>query len=146
MKISLEDLGKIAGNFLYLMEKEGIEKTEDLEKRIGTTVKLEKSNDFVVISLKPSCYKSLAPSVFYISPNFGIPIELKINKEVKISKLGYSKIFIKSQERIKNYNFLRKDSYDNFMQKRIFYSSDFSVVKKELERLKEICEICKNDK
>lgn len=136
MKISLEDLGKIAGNFLYLLEKEGIEKTEDLEKRIGTTVKLEKSNDFVVITTRPSNYQTLASTISYHHPESGIPIELKINKELK-----YARLFVKSEKKLKDYTFFHPDYYNNFMQSKIIPSSDFSVVKKELERLKEICEM-----
>ncbi len=136
MKISLEDLGKIAGNFLYLIEKEGIEKTDDLEKRIGTTIKLEKSEDFVIITTRPSNHNTLAYTIAYHCPSLGIPLELKINKEKE-----YSQVFIKSGKELKSYKTFHFDMYDNFMQNKIFQSSDFSMIKKELERLKNICEM-----
>ncbi len=134
MKISLEELSKIAGNFLYLLEKEGIEKTDDLEKRIGTTIKLEKSNDFIVITTRPSNYSTLAYTISYHRSELGIPFELKINKQ-----LGYSHVFIKSEEELKDYTTFHFDYYNNYMQNRIFKSSEFSEVKEELKR---ICDIC----
>ncbi len=136
MKISFKDLGKIAGNFLYLMEKEGIEKTEDLEKRIGTTIKLEKSEDFVLITTRPSNHNTLAYTISYHCPSLGIPLELKINKEKE-----YSQVFIKSGKELKNYKTFHFDSYQNYMQNKICMTSNFSNLKKELEKLKGICEM-----
>lgn len=136
MKISFKDLGKIAGNFLYLMEKEGIEKTEDLEKRIGTTVKLEKSEDFVLITTRPSNHNTLAYIVSYHCNNLGIPLELNINK-----KKEYSRVLIKSEKKLKDYKTFHYDCYDNPMQNKIFMTSNLSYLKKELEKLKGICEL-----
>lgn len=130
MRISLEELSKIAENFLCVLEKEGIEKIEDLEKRTGTTIQLEKSQDFIVITTRPAYYKSVANTILYNRPWSGIPITLEMNK-----KLEYSQIFIKCEKKLKDYNTFCHDYYDNSMQNKILSSLDLSDLKKELKRI-----------
>jgi|SRR3989344_1795984 len=138
MKISLEELSKIAENFLNLMKKEGIEKTDDLEKRIGTTIKLEKSQDFIVITTRPSNYGTLAHTISYHRPDLGIPLELKINNQ-----LGYSQIFIKLEKKLRNYNTFSLDRYNNFMQNKLIKPLHFLEIIEELEKICDICKISK---
>jgi len=129
MEIPLGTLKEIARIFLSVLEQEKINFREDLEERLRTSVIL---NDSTLISIesRPSNNNTFCYTLSYTIEKVGIPIELRINP-----LLNYTMIILKAQERIDGYEQFALDSHSNIVQSKLIKSSDFSVVRKELENI-----------
>jgi len=132
MKITLKDIGKFAAEFLHVLQRENINSSELLEKRVQRgrqefTINVQES---LVIMLLPSQKGTLECTMSYTVQGVGIPIELRINKE-----LDYTKSTIKSIKIIPEYSRFAKDEFGNIVQDTSWEGSELS---KSIEHLRKL--------
>ena len=132
MKITPKDIGKFATEFLHVLERENINSSGALEKRIQGggqefTINVQES---LVIMLRPSQKGTLTCTMSYIVQGVGTPIELKINNE-----LDYTKSIIKSIKIIPEYLEFAKDEFGNMIQITSWEGSELS---KSIEHLRKL--------
>ena len=132
MKITPKDIGKFAAEFLHVLERENINSSKLLEKRVQKgreefTINVQES---LVIMLRPSQGATLACTMSYTVQGVGIPIELRINRE-----LGYTKSIIKSIRIIPEYSKFAEDEFDNIIQDTSWEGSELS---KSIEHLRKL--------
>ncbi len=130
MKVLPSDLEQIAKNFLSSLDREKINSNVSLKNRMGETIQLDKYNDFITFELRPSNFGTQAYTISYTRLNTGIPIELKVNES-----LDYSQIILKVHKTLEGYFVFAIDPFGSIVQNKVIYTSDFTSVKKELERL-----------
>lgn len=131
MEIYSDELREFSRTLLSLLDREGIISTEDLVKKPLATFFLNTDiRDYVEFFIRPSNLGTTAHTVSYIRMGRGIPIELRVNKE-----LGYSQIIVKAHELVEGYTIFSLDVYGNFAQNKLIPSIDFSLVIWELEKL-----------
>jgi hypothetical protein len=131
MKISGDELGKIAQTILDLLEKEGISSISSLEARISRkTNTIVNSSDRISFELRPSVDKTQAYTLSYTREGTGIPIEIRINPAK-----GYTKIILKTEKELKGYEPFLYDIFDNIVQERRIQETGISQIKAELRQL-----------
>ena len=92
MKITLQDLSRFAREFLHVLQRENINSIQALEKIAQSgekeiTINVQES---LIFAPRPSHEGTIAYTMSYVVQGAGIPIELKINKE-----MGYTRSIIK---------------------------------------------------
>lgn len=132
MKITPKDIGKFAAEFLHVLEREDINSSRVLEELVQKgkqefTINVQES---LVIMLQPSQRMTLACTMSYTVQGVGIPIELRINKE-----LDYTKSIIKSIKIIPEYSRFAKDEFGNIVQDTSWGGSELS---KSIEHLRKL--------
>lgn len=131
MKISRDELGKIAQNVLDSLEREGINSISDFKAKIGKKTDTPLNNsDKISFELCPSNDETQAYTLSYIREGTGIPVEIRINP-----KRGYTRIILKTARKLKGYEPFRYDIFNNLMQERVLQGTGISQVKAELKEL-----------
>ncbi len=132
MEITLKDIGKFAAEFLHVLEREDINSSEVLEKRAqrGRQEFMINVQESLVIMLRPSQMVTLACTMSYTVQGVGIPIELRINKQ-----LDYTKSIIKSIKIIPEYSKFAEDEFGNIIQDTSWKGSELS---KSIEHLRKL--------
>ena len=130
--ITHKKLGKIAKNVLDFLEEKKIDSVENLEERemLGDSFDIKGSNHAVHIGLKSSNLRGEDYAISYVNPDGGIPIEIKINLVSNSSQ-----IIAKANSKIKNYAFVKYDSFGNRIQNKVIVGCSIPSIKKELENL-----------
>ena len=143
MKIKPKDIGRIASDFLALLNREKIEGVVDLEMLAGKQYPVEGRN-FVSIESRPSNLSTMAYTVEYCIPLVGNIISLKINTD-----LVYMQSILRSVSDVSGYqkwvvfgitsNKSVVDRFGNKVQYKYFKGTcDFSLLKRELKGLSEL--------
>lgn len=132
MKITSKDIGRFATEFLHVLQRENINSSEVLEKRVQEgkqefTINVQES---LVIMFRPSQRGTLACTMSYAVQGVGTPIELRINKE-----LNYTKSIIKSIKIIPEYSKFTEDKFGNIIQDTSWEGPELS---KSIEHLRKL--------
>ena len=127
MTIKKEDLKKYCLEVLSVLEREKIGSVLELEKRIGESFPTPEG--LIQLESRPSRDSSTAITISYIVKGKGSPIEVRLNPEHH-----YSLFFVKSEEKIGNYNPELLDPLGNVIQSKKIESS-FEKMLKELKQL-----------
>ena len=130
--ITHEDLKRYSSEMLDLLEREKIDDIEGLQKRVGES--FVASDGIIQLEARPSGSKIIATDVAltmsYIIEGKGIPLEIRLNHNS-----AYSRIILKSQDRIEDYSPIGFDSVgSNVIQSKIGDYS-FELIKEELKRV-----------
>ena len=132
MKITHKELKKIATNLLSIINKEKIDHVDSLEEKLRSSIMINidmGDGEYVSISKRPS-NEAFAYTFSYITPNSGIPMEIRINPT-----LNYTKVIIKDERLVDGYQKFAIDPFGNKVQYLTIKSSDLPFLKIELERL-----------
>ena len=132
MKITSTDIGRFAAEFLHVLEREDINSSRVLEEIVQKgkqefTINVQES---LVIMLRPSQSMTLACTMSYIVQGVGIPIELRINKE-----LDYTTSIIKSIKITPEYSKFAEDKFGNIIQNISWEGSELSESIEHLRKL-----------
>ncbi|MEK6840663.1 MAG: hypothetical protein AABX79_01790 [Nanoarchaeota archaeon] len=125
--ITKENLQRYSQEILEILARENICSTSDLEKRLGES--FSTFNGLIQLESRPSASGSKASVISYIVKGKGIPIEIRLNPEHR-----YSLFFVKSEEKINDYNPELPDPIGNVIQSKKIESS----FEKMLEELKQL--------
>lgn len=129
MLISKLHLKKYIENFLEVLNRENILSIFDIEKKLNERFEVqEDSTHFVSIGLIPSNLGTGAYTISYNVTLVGIPVEIKLNQELR-----YSMIIVKSSEEIYGYSIFAQDPNKNLVQNKVMDTTDLTKIKKELE-------------
>lgn len=128
MTFSLSQVGVIARRLLSYAEEQGIRTSDDVVRATPSFVR--RGADALEFSLRPSEGGSRAYTLSYISPGKGIPLEVRMNRT-----LGYSQVIMKADQVVEGYTPFSSDGRGAIHQARVFDSSEWNVVRDELERL-----------
>ena len=132
MKLTHKELRKIATNLLSIIDKEKIDCVDSLEEKLRSPLMINidmGDNEYVSISKRPS-NEGFAYTFSYMTPNSGIPMEIRINPT-----LNYTKVIIKDEKMVDGYQKFAIDPFGNKVQDITIKSSDLPFLKIELERL-----------
>lgn len=134
MKFSKSDLARFSERILRVIDKEKIRSVPDLDARVGRTFQVEDfPEDSISIEKRQSVEGTTALIVSYNAPNYGVPIEVRVN-----AGLRYSKIHLKVEETLPRYAPFSEDKFGNIIQDRRFQTIKFQAVREELERLRNL--------
>ena len=125
--IKREDLRRYSLEVLNMLEREKIDSIAELERRLGES--FSTSEGLIQLESRPSRDSSTALTISYIVKGKGIPIEVRLNPEHH-----YSLFFVKSEEKIDDYNPELLDPLGNVIQSKKIESS-FEKMLKELKQL-----------
>jgi len=126
--ITPEKLGKIAKDILNFLEKEEINSIQNLEGRLGEFFGVGERGD-ILIESKISGPKE-DYTINYINYELGIPFEIRMN-----SYTSNSKIIVKTNKELDNYESRGSDSFGNIIQEKSMKKCPISEIKKELRKL-----------
>ena len=129
MKISLENTRQFAKDFLAILERDGISNVKDLQEKVGYTLPFD-NDAFVVVTCRPSTFKTLDYVLSFVVPQINVPVEVRINP-----KMDYSKVLLTSGEEIPGYFIFSRDAVNNLRLMKTLEKADMDVVRKELESL-----------
>ena len=129
MKILRETLAQYAKKFLNVLNAEGIRTEDDVQRAIERSFDVAQGEQ-VWIGLRPSEEFTYAYTLSYIVNRVGIPIELKLNRE-----LGYTKAIVKVQAQLSGYKPFLEDGFKNIVQQKILRRANVDKIRNELESL-----------
>lgn len=133
-KITISDLHRYAGNFIEVLEMQGISSVDDLRAKIPESVRVNQIvNDRIVFEMGSSKLGTSAYIMAYVIFGIGVPIEGRIN-----TAPNYVEIKVKAQSSIEGYEAWGSDSYRNILQSKSLKNPDIAAVVEELERLKTV--------
>jgi hypothetical protein len=122
----------IASRMLEAVDAKQVRAADDLELLVGETLAIPgQGDDYVAVELRPSMMGALACTLSYIMPGTGIPLEARLNRELR-----YSQVILKVHGAVESYTALGTDVFFNIQQYRVIPTEDWGVVRKEIERLK----------
>jgi hypothetical protein len=127
--ITEEEIKDVAGRLRAFLEDEKIEGIGDLEKKISQPYSVQQGH-IINIEVRPSNFFSIDFTISYITSNKGIPIEVRINPG-----MNYSRIIVKTELRLEDYNPFTYDEFGNVMQEKTMDGCSISELKKELKFL-----------
>jgi hypothetical protein len=133
MKITLKDLGRFAGEFLHVLQRENIYSTQDLETRAqrgGQKFMINMQESLIIIP-RLSKMGTFASTMSYDVQGEGIPIELRINRQ-----LNYTKSIIKFAGTIPGYTRFAADDFGNITQDILWMSFELPRLIEHLRELK----------
>ena len=125
--IKKEDLKRYSLEVLNTLEREKIRSISELEEKMGES--FPTSEGLIQLESRPSQDSSTALTISYTVKGKGIPIEIRLNP-----KHHYSLFFVKSEEKIDDYNPELPDPIGNVIQSKKLESS-FEKALEELKRL-----------
>jgi len=138
MQITREDLGKIAKTLLAVLDEQRVATPKDIGRLNGTSVSrrvnfgLGEQEGRVLFELGPSPENKFVV-VRYQLRGSGVPIEVKVNQSG-----GYIHMLLTSMDEIPGYASACEDDFGNTVQTKSFRSTDYAVVRTELELLGEL--------
>jgi len=131
MSIKKDYLGKIAENVLKLLDDEKIISFPDLDRIMNQKFSIdENTKEQILIELRPSNSYTTARVISYIVLGRGIPLEIRVNEELK-----YSRIIVKGDFNLPDYIPFAQDIFGNTAQDKQLGSIDISQIKSELKKL-----------
>lgn len=137
--VTRSELKTIASKVLEVLDKEDIQKMEDLEKIMGKTFPINET-DSVVGEVRPSNFGTPAFALSYFSQQEGIVLETRLN-----ASSGYTLIILKSETEVEGYESAAIDPLGNTVQSKTISPADVGLLRKELELLKEYQDIPSRD-
>lgn len=124
------DIRRIVNSMLNLFKEKKIESLNGIEKIVDQTFPVKTENEKINVLLRHSGYGTKTLTINYEVAGRGIPLEIKINKEI-----GYSTIVVKGNFHIPKYDEFCRDVFDNIMQIKVLYSLSVSQILQELDDL-----------
>ena len=107
-QIDKYSLGRISDNLIsFLQDNPGLSKSNPSIKELVSSVPLE----FIDVSMRDSNLDTQALAIGYIIPGIGMPIEVRINRE-----LGYCRIIIKADFNLPAFIPFGMDNFGNIVQ------------------------------
>ena len=128
MEIRQRDIKTYVGQFLDLLDREGITSLGDLVEKERSEYRL--GSGVVELRMRPSNYGTQALVLSYFIEGVGILFETRLN-----SVLGESRVILKSVDRFAGYKSFATDVFGNVAQDRVIDNERFSFVRDELKRL-----------
>lgn len=128
MSISIGSLKRIVQDFLRVLDEQKLTSVPELERAVNEGFSGRQGD--VAVTNRPSNFGTRAITIRYILQREGIPVEIKINRE-----LQYSQIVLKADERINGYRPFATDRFYNVAQNKVMKTTDFDEIKKELMAL-----------
>ena len=128
--LTREYLRKIAKKTLELFDEMEISSYTDIDRVLNHESPIdENTGEHITFQLRPSNFGTQAYTISYITPGQGIPLEIKINKEI-----GYSKVIVKGEFVLSDYRPFAIDGMHVAREKN-FDSTEISILSSELKRL-----------
>jgi hypothetical protein len=131
--ITREKLKEVARNILDFLESEGIDSIGSVFSKLGGffNIKGDKGKKYN-IQIRPWSSNPRAGDyvIIYRAPEIGFPIKIRLNQDS-----NYSKIFVKTESRLDNYEFVVPDLFGNFLQSKEMKECSIPIIKRELEKL-----------
>jgi len=131
MSINKEYLGRITKNVLKILDNEKITSLSDLDRLMNQTFLVdENTKEQVLVESRPSNLGTTARVITYAAQGRGISLEVRVNEELK-----YSKIIVKGDFNLPEYRPFYQDIFDNTAQDKELNFTDISKIKAELTKL-----------
>jgi uncharacterized protein YueI len=131
MSIKKEYLGRIAENVLKTLDNENVTTSSDLDRIMNQTFLIgENTKEKISVELRPSNLNTTTRVISYITPERGIPLEIRVNEELK-----YSQIILKGNFNLSGYEAFHQDIFGNIAQNKKLDSTNISQIKSELKKL-----------
>jgi len=130
MSITKEYLGRVAESVLRILGNEKITSFPDLDRIMNQKFSIDKKTDYISVELRPSNLGTTVRTISYIAPGHGIPLEVRVNEELK-----YSRIIVKGDFNLPDYIPFAQDIFGNTAQDKQLGSIDISQIKSELKKL-----------
>jgi len=131
MSINKEYLGRITKNVLKILDNEKITSLSDLDRLMNQTFLVdENTKEQVLVESRPSNLGTTTRVITYAAQGRGIPLEVRVNEELK-----YSKIIVKGDFNLPEYRPFYQDIFDNTAQDKELNFTDISKIKAELTKL-----------
>ena len=128
--ITREKLKEVARNILDFFKKEDINSIGSVFSKLEESFKIKENNHEIQIKPWSSDPRAGDYAIIYRAPEIEFPIRIRLNQD-----LNYSKIFVKTESRLDNYEFVVSDLFGNFLQSKEMKECSISIIKKELEKL-----------
>ncbi|GIU68187.1 MAG: hypothetical protein KatS3mg001_037 [Candidatus Pacearchaeota archaeon] len=131
-QISLDEIKEISKFTYVLIDREKINSLSDLEKMASTRLDVVgRYRHLFVFDLEASERGKIVKVVFeYVHPNKGVPLRIEID-----SALNYTKITLKSRDRVFGYYPFSRDAYGNLIQSIKTNKSSIDDLKEELKKI-----------
>jgi len=130
-RIYAQELRDLAGIVLRTLDEQKILSLKDLRANLGKKFSIKEfPEDRIEILERPSNYETKSLVLSYIREGIGIIINTISNE-----RLRYSDIIVKGQFGIKGYSPFDIDIFGNLVMDKKISSEDFSVVRRELQKL-----------
>lgn len=131
VSITKEYLGRIAENVLKFLDRKKVNSLSDLDRLMDQPFSIdENTKERILVELRPSNLYTKAYVISYTVPGRGIPLEIRVNK-----KLKYSRVIVKGDFNLPDYEPFAKDLFGNIAQNKQLGSIDISQIKSELKKL-----------
>jgi hypothetical protein len=128
--ITREKLKEVARNILDFFKKEDINSIGSVFSKLEESFKIKENNHEIQIRPWSSNPRAGDYVIIYRAPEIGFPIKIRLNQDS-----DYSKIFVKTESRLDNYEFVVPDLFGNFLQSKEMKECSIPIIKKELEKL-----------
>lgn len=129
--ISLPELNTKAARMRQFLEEQRINEVKDLGRLLKKSFDIDGvTKEKISVEMRPSESGTAAYTIRYTEEKIGMPLEVKINKD-----LDYSKIIVKGTFRLDGYAAWARDPRGNVAQAKTLDSSTISAVNSELKSL-----------